>query len=305
MIPFTRTLDWLVLNSLASAFNAKLKDFTFYTSLPSLPKHEATLAKFLDQVPTGLEFFYEHDDSIAFFSHVYGQILQAQINEPLAIKIGRDNYNNTDYWIEPYDIPTYSPIISSVIDKLEMSNGTKVTTSSSTQKVRVPAYPQFPILETSGPLMAFYQQVANSEVTVSTTFSESTSLPITFGHWYYAGAFLYAYQTPDNWDNTIISWDDVFGKDGILQYINYSIAVVSDMTMKIEVQGDFDQDIIALLESIPQPVVFPFYHQINSSNLTYTIDEGKLIITLQVPQSQSNNYIFGMQYRSVKYLLGA
>ncbi|TDQ25685.1 hypothetical protein [Tenacibaculum caenipelagi] len=294
--------DYLVLNGLAKLFNALLDNFTFYATLPNLPNSETDFAKLLDTIPTGSEFF-DSTIPLNYFSEVYGLILEAQKEKPLSIEIGLNNYKNATNWIIPYSIPKYTPELTTVIEAVENSQKSKLIVESDNQPISIPVYPQFPQLVVNNSLENFNRQVIDAVITTTIAFSQSTSQRISFGNWFSSTAFLYAYQTPENWDNSIISWDDVFNTNtGILKYINSYITVVSDMIIEIHISGHYNEDIITMLKSIPNQVIFPFYQKINASSINYILEKDQSItIQLVVPKNQ--NYVFGMQYQEVKNLL--
>ncbi|WP_425658515.1 hypothetical protein [Tenacibaculum ascidiaceicola] len=296
------SLNYLVLNELAGLFNAQLCDFTFYATLPDLPKTETDFVKLLDSVPIGNEFF-DSTVPLNYFSEVYGEILKAQINQPLSIEIGLNNYTNTENWIVPYTVPKYTPTLNTVKEAIENSSKSHLIVKSNQHPIRIPVYPEFPVLVVSNPLMEFNKQVEKAIITTTITFNQASSQRILFGNWFSSAAFLYAYQTPSNWDDSVISWETVFNEEtGILKYINSYITAVSDMTIEIHISGNYNRETITMLESVPEQVIFPFYQKINNSSISYRLEEDKSItIRLVVPKNQ--NYVFGMQYISVKHLL--
>ncbi|MGQ3678271.1 hypothetical protein [Tenacibaculum discolor] len=296
------SLNYLVLNELAELFNAQLCDFTFYATLPDLPKTKTDFVKLLDSVPIGNEFF-DSTVPLNYFSEVYGEILKAQINQPLSIEIGLNNYNNTENWIVPYTVPKYTPTLNTVKEAIENSSKSHLIVKSNQHPIRIPVYPEFPVLVVSNPLMEFNKQVEKAIITTTITFNQASSQRILFGNWFSSAAFLYAYQTPSNWDDSVISWETVFNEEtGILKYINSYITAVSDMTIEIHISGNYNRETIIMLESVPEQVIFPFYQKINNSSISYRLEEDKSItIRLVVPKNQ--NYVFGMQYISVKHLL--
>ncbi|WP_428740229.1 hypothetical protein [Tenacibaculum sp.] len=294
--------DYLVFNGLAELFNVQLSNFTFYASLPNLPTDETVLAKLLDVIPIGGEFL---DDSISvnYFSKIYGLILEAQKEKPLSIEIGLNNYNNVANWIIPYTVPKYSPNLDTIKEAIDNSQKSKLVAQSNRQPISIPVYPQFPELVVNNSMLEFNNQVAQSTVTTTITFSQSTNQRISFGNWFSSAAFLYAYQTPSNWDDSIISWEDVFNDNtGILKYINTHIIAVSDMKIEIQISGNYNEENITILQSIPEQVIFPFYQKINASSINYSLESDKsLKIELIVPKNQ--DYIFGMQYERIKNFL--
>lgn len=297
------TLDQLVLTNIAAIFNAQLNNFTFYTAMPSLPETEEDWAQFLDVVPQA-EVFHSNSNLSHYFSQVYGQILKAQISQPIAIQIGNKQFNNVDNWVVPFSIPKYVPTLVSAQAAMQQATQTKITLASAQQNIVVPPYPEFPEIVVSTPLIDFCHAVAQNNFTITVAFDQSVCLPIQVGAWYASAAFLYAYQTPNNWDASIISWDEVFNPDtGILRYINTGTAIVSDMTLTLQVSGTYNQATIEALENIPQQVLFPFYRQINTSTPIYILEPNNNIsIKLQVPKS-NGYYLFGMQYQNVRNLL--
>lgn len=294
--------DYLVLNGLAKVFNALLANFTFFATLPDLPKNDTDLVKLLDTIPTGSKFF-DSTVPLNYFSEVYGEILKAQINQPLSIEIGLNNYTNTENWIVPYTVPKYTPTLNTVKEAIENSSKSHLIVKSNQHPIRIPVYPEFPVLVVSNPLTEFNKQVEKAIITTTITFNQASSQRILFGNWFSSAAFLYAYQTPSNWDDSVISWETVFNEEtGILKYINSYITAVSDMTIEIHISGNYNRETITMLESVPEQVIFPFYQKINNSSISYRLEEDKSItIRLVVPKNQ--NYVFGMQYISVKHLL--
>lgn len=296
------TFDQLVLANIAAIFNAQLSNFTFYTAMPNLPETEEDWAQLLDLVPQA-EIFHSAPGSTYYFSQVYGQILKAQIKQPIAIQIGNNNYNNAHNWLVPFTIPKYVPTLASAEAAIQQASQTKITLSCHQQNTVVPPYPEFPEIVASSPLIGFYHAVAQNNFTITVVFDQSASLPIQVGAWYNSAAFLYAYQTPNNWNTSIVSWDEVFNPDtGILRDINIAVAIVSDLTLTMQIAGTYDQATIDALEQIPQQVLFPFYQQIQTSSPVYTLEsDNSLSIKLEVPKS-NEYYLFGIQYQNVRNL---
>lgn len=296
------TLEQVVLSKIAGLFDASLDEFTFYTTLPGLPDSADDFAHFLDSIPKG-EMFFKSGETINYFSQVYGKILKAQKKQPLAIEIGLKNFKDKNNWLSPYTIPKNTPTLESAKSHIGDAGKAETTVKSSQQPVIVPTVPEFPNIVYSASLLDFFQKVAQSEFTTTVTFDKACSIPVGLGGWFSTGAFLYAYQTPDNWDTSVISWDEVFGSaSGILKYINTSVVLVSDMTIELLVSGSFDTSTVKMLQAIPDQIIFPFYQQISGSELSFALEEDKSIkITLKVPQK--SDYIFGIQYQSIKHYI--
>lgn len=296
------TFDQLVLANIAAIFNAQLSNFTFYTTMPGLPETEQDWAQLLDLVPQA-ELFYSASGSTYHFSQVYGQILKSQIKHPIAIQVGNNNYNDAHNWLVPFTIPKYVPTLASAQAAIQQASQTRITLSSPQQSMVVPPYPEFPEIVASSVLIDFYRTVAQNNFTITVAFDQSVSLPIQVGAWYNSAAFLYAYQTPSNWNASIISWDEVFNPNtGILRNLNTAVAMVSDMTLTLQIAGTYNQATVDALEQIPQQVLFPFYQQIQTSSPVYTLESDRsLTIKLEVPKS-NEYYLFGIQYQNVQNL---
>ena len=147
--------------------------------------------------------------------------------------------------------------------------------------------------------MDFYQKVAQSNFTTIVTFKKTANISVSLGDWFFSAAFIYAYQTPNNWEQSIISWDDVFGPESqILKYVNSSVAIVSDMTIELLIAGNFNLKTIKILQDLPNQVIFPFYQKIEGSKINFSLQKDNSIkITLVVPKK--NNYVFGVHYQNV------
>lgn len=263
---------------------------------------EAEFAHFLDGVPLGNQFA-DIGSNGSCFSQVYGKILAAQKEQPLAIQIGNSNYQNKENWIAPLSIPKYNPTYEMVNSQMGGASKGKIEVESNQQAIKIPTTTEFPNIITSAPLVDFYEKVASSNFTTTISFDHCASLSINVGAWFFAGAFLYAYQTPDNWNSEIISWNDVFDPtSGILKYINSSVAVVSNMKIELSISGEFDAPTVEMLKGILKPIIFPFYEPIDNATLDVVLEEDKSICIVQTLPEDAN-YIFGIAYQDVKQLL--
>jgi len=214
--------------------------------------------------------------------------------ESFAIEMGAKRFNDRANWLHPFTIPKNAPTFENAKNTIDSAGEKKVVVKSNEQPIQEPVVPEYPNIIYSVPLLDFFRKVALAKFTTKVEFSKAASIPVELGNWFYSGAFLYAYQTPDNWNSDIISWKDVFGDNGILKYINTSIALISDMTIELQVSGNFDNDTVQMLKAIPDQVIFPFFQKIKGSELNFTLETDHSIkITLTVPKK--SDYIFGVK----------
>ena len=281
-----------ILSSMTSVFNIQLNNFTFYSSLPSLPNTNKELTLFLDAIPLG-EPFFELYKTINYFSEVYKKILEAQKSSCIAVDIGTKNYKNRDNWLDFDRIPKYKLTLENVLSEMDSSKEVRVSVNSKGLPIN------FPFLTRAKSLKYFYKKIESSSIVSTIIFNKSAKLKTTFGDWFYTGAFLYAYQTPDNWGTSIISWEDVFNiETGILKYLNSNIVVVSDMTIQIHIEGEFNSEIVTELN---QTLFFSDKHDENLV-IKCVLEEDKSI-SISIFLSKNKNYLLGVEYSSVKSLL--
>ncbi|TCI84741.1 hypothetical protein [Tenacibaculum sp. M341] len=280
-------LDNLVLDSLANVFNFQLKNFTFYNSLPTLNLNNNDLTEILDTIPNGNQFFNTSSQKI-LFTEIYQKILETQKKTPVAVFLGLDNFyneqnNNTSY--------TYKPSIEEVHNKIESSGNIKILISSKNVHLQNNSYEL---------LDDFIKKVATSNFKISITFNKSTSLNITYGNWFYSGAFIYTFQSPNNWTPSILSWDDIYNENtGILHYLNSKIVVVSGIKIHVLITGNFTIETVNLLNDISYPLFFSFHKNAKDLNISYFLESNKNISIL-ISSKTDDIRLLGTQFSAVK-----
>ena len=296
----------LIISEIASSLSVDLTSLRWFPIMPVLPGTDCDLFSLFDIVPS-LGFVFKANDDTPKFSALYGELLQSQkpsfIND-LAIK----NFKDPKYWIScnNTEVPMYVPNHADFVEAVE--NGSSFdfsfdsTTYPNAQIKPFPAYPSFVINQ---PFLYFNETAMDERFVFSLHFDELVHIPIQNGSWFSNAAFVTAYKNKSNWQtgSGTVTWDSLFGKNGILNYVTNGILAASGMSLVIQSFGNYDESTLNDLKSNPMTSIWPFY--MNPENTTQVFelgDDGSITIT--VTTSSSEILMLGMQAISVKNLVG-
>lgn len=300
------TYEELIISEIASALSLDLTSLRWFPIIPLLPETDCDLFSLFDLVP-GSGFFFKGNESTPKFSATYGELLQSQkpsfIND-LAIK----SFQNPKYWINcnsvetPIYVPNDLDFITAVGNGSSFDFTFDSTNYPSAQVKPFPAYPSFVINQ---PFLYFNETAMDQRFVFSLHFDELVHIPIQNGSWFSNAAFVSAYKNKNNWEtgSGTVTWDSLFGKGGILNFVTNGVLAASGMSLVIQSFGDYDENTLNDLQSNPLTSIWPFY--MNPENTTQVFeleDDGSIKIT--VTTASSEILMLAMQAISVKNLVG-
>ncbi len=295
----------LIFDGIASGLSLDFANLRLFPVVSVLPDENADLFTLLDIVPGSGLIFKTND--VPNFSAIYWELLEAQ-KPSLMNNLAITNYKKKQYWIDgpsAKGVPIYTPSSSDVKNSIARGSSVDITIDSSNYPpLDVSLFPSYPSIVLNHTFLSF-NRVANGErFILKLHFDKTVNLPIRAAGWFSSGAFNSAYHNQDAWvaggDN--VTWDALFGKNGILKYINTGLLVAMGITIELQVFGNYDENVVKALQNNPDLTVWPFY--LNSEYLTQTVercDEESVKITISTDQNEI--FMLGMQVASVSGLM--
>lgn len=301
----------LIFGAIASSIHLDMDSLRLLPTIPLIPESDYGLFNLLDIVPSSGPMF-DINQSIPRFSSTYGELLASQPSS-LGTTIAKTNFNNQDNWLpaEPSSglpkTPIYTPSLADISDAIAKgaSFDFKLDSSAYPSPTGI-FYPSFPSFIVNSFFLMF-NQIAESERFIFTLhFDKMVSLPVNPGSWFTSAAFTQAYQSNGvGWltGPGTVTWDSLFGANGILQFICNGLLAVSGIVLELQIFGKYDNAMLYALKTAHATSIWPFYLNVANLTQTYTLNSDESItITSQVPSSET--LLFAMEAASVNFLMG-
>jgi hypothetical protein len=296
----------LIIKAIASSLSLDLTSWRWFPVVPLLPRNDCDLFRLFDIVPNkGL--VSNVDDQSILFSATYGKLLDAQ-KESFLIKTARANYSDKKYRLNCNNTETaiFRPDSAAISHALLNGASFDFTFDSSNypspEKELFPSYPNFVINQ---PFLDFNGKARKERFVFKLHFDKIVQIPTQFGGWFSQAAFIKAYTDKSSWDTgaDLVTWDDLFGANGILNFINNGLLIASGMSLEIQSFGKYDIKTLLLLKGNLLTSVWPFY--LNPENAMHEFeicDDGS--IKIKVTTSKSKTLLLAKQAVAVKGLVG-
>lgn len=295
----------LIFDGIASGLSLDIANLRLFPVVSVLPDNDADLFTLLDIVPgSGLIF---KTNNVPNFSETYWNLLEAQ-KPSMMNNLAITNYKKKQYWIEgpsATEVPIYTPSCSDVKNSIATGSSVDITIDSDNYPLPdVLFFPSYPSIVVNQTFLNFNRVANGQRFILRLHFDNTANIPLKPAGWFTSGAFNYAYHNKSAWvtGGDKVTWDALFGKNGILKYINSGLLVAMGITIELQVFGNYDENVVKALQNNPDLTVWPFY--LNSEYLTQTVercDDESVKITISTDQNEI--FMLGMQVASVSGLM--
>lgn len=300
------TYDTLILDQIADSLSLNTSTLRWFPVVPLLPQTNCGLMALLDILPNATPNTILNT-APNLFSINYGKLLLAQ-KPSFIFKTADTNYANPKYWTvcDGSNIATYTPNLIAVNEALSKSASFDFSFDSSTSSITEPtAYPAYPNLLISEAFLYFNGVAKVNRFVFKLHFDKIVNLPVTPANWYTSSALNYAYQNKANWNSGsgLVTWDDLFGTNGIMNFITTGILLASGMTLEIQSFAEYDEQTLNALNNNPLTSIWPFYLNTNNTEQSFTLGEDGSI-TIKVSTSASDTLLLATQIIAIQTLFG-
>jgi hypothetical protein len=256
-----------IYEAIASNIGMSVSSLRVMKSVLPLPSSDYDLFQFLDLVPSASSTI-EVSASTPRLSVIYGKMLNS-MPDSFIVSVAQQNYAKTTYWLpaDPLEgrpkTPIYTP--TSVDVSTAVVQGSKLQYRLDSSNHPIPTQilqPSFPSMLVNQPFLAFNQTAENNRFNFNMLFESLASPTVRAGGWFSQAAFVSGYKSGGKGWKTgpnTVTWEELFGTDGILQFICNGMLAVSGITMALQCFGSYDQDTLDLLQSSKGTTAWPFY----------------------------------------------
>ncbi|QSJ18007.1 hypothetical protein JYQ62_03915 [Nostoc sp. UHCC 0702] len=304
--------EQLIYSAIADAMRLELTSLRLFPTIFSLPHDDRELFNLFDIIPSS-EPLFEINENVPRFSSTYEALLQSQPDSYM-VKIAKQNFENPDNWL-PADLPgglpktpLYSPNSADISNSV--AGGSLFNFTLDSQKYPAPSnillYPSFPSFVVNESFRIFNQIAEGKRFVFKLSFEKIATPTIRAGGWFNQGVFTQAFKSNGNGWLTgpgTVTWDSLFGNDGILKYICNRILAVSGMMLELHSFGHYNSDMLNALRSNKATSIWPFYLNVENLIQEYVLGtDGSIKITSKVPSSEILLLVMGTA--SVDSLVG-
>lgn len=295
----------LIIKRIASSLSLDLASLRWFPVVPLVPANDCDLFSLFDIVPHK-GFIANIDDQSPLFSTTYGKLLEAQ-KQSFINGLAKKNYANESYWLNCNSTKTaiFKPDSAGILSALSNASSFDFTFDSSNYpspaKELFPSYPNFVIFQ---PFLNFNETAQNARFVFKLHFDKIVHIPVQMGGWFSQGAFVNAYKDKTAWNigPNLVTWDELFGTNGILNFVTNGLLIASGMTLEIQSFGIYDLKTLVFLKTNLLTSVWPFYLSPENSRNEFDIsEEGN--ITIKVTTPKSKNLLLAMQAAAVNVLV--
>jgi hypothetical protein len=287
----------LIIKEISSSLTLDLANLRWFPIVPLFPKSDCELFNLLDIIPKK-GFIANVDDQSTLFSKAYGQLLDAQ-KDSFAIDIARKNYAKEDFWLKCNTVktPIFKPDSAGILTAL--SNGASFDFTFDSKNYpppKIELFPSYPNLIIFQPFLDFNEMAREERFVFKLHFDKIVHVPIRFGSWFNQGVFVKAFTDKGNWMTgpNLVTWDELFGANGVLTLFTNGLLVASGMTLEIQSFAKYDLKTLLLLKSNLLTSVWPFYLNPEDARCSFDIGtDGS--ITIKVTTSKSKNLLLAME----------
>ena len=285
----TNIYENLIFETIASHISLELTSLRLFPTVPSLPKDDRELFNLFDIIPSS-GFLFDTNKDVPRFSSTYGQLLNSQ-KESFTTSIAKKNFENQKYWLTSQlpKTPLYAPSSVDISDGITRGSSFNFEFDSSnypsfTDKL----FPSFPYLILNQFFLLFNQIAVCERFVFKLHFDKMANIPVIPGGWFTKGTFTNAYNNKE-WDSGpgTITWESLFGQEGILKFICNGILTVYGMVLEIQSFGKYDNTMLNALKSNQVASIWPFYLNVENLIQDYVLGADESIkITIKTPSSE-------------------
>lgn len=294
-MPDTYSYENLSYEAIASSIGMNISNLRGLPSIIPLPSSDYDLFQLLDLVPSRSPMI-EVNASTPRLSVTYGEMLNS-MPDSFIVTMARNNYANAVYWLPDHPrsgqpkTPIYSPTSADVT--AAVAQGSKLQYKLDSSSFPTPMqilYPSYPSMVVNQPFLVFNRAAENNRFIFNMLFEEVASPVVRAAGWFSQAAFVSGYKSQgEGWKigpNTV-TWDELFGTDGILQFTSNGLLAVSGVTVTLQCFGSYDQATLDVLQSSNGTAVWPYYLNVPNQTQSYELGEdGSITITTLVPASE-------------------
>jgi len=291
----TYSYETLIYEAIASSIGLSISNLRGLPGILPLPSSDYDLFQLLDLIPSRSPMI-EVNASTPRLSVTFGKMLNS-MPDSFSVNLARKNYENAAYWL-PADpqsgqpkTPIYSPTSADVT--AAVAHGSKLQYKLDSSSYPTPTqilYPSYPSMVVSQPFLMFNRAAENNRFIFNMLFEKVASPVVMAGGWFSQAAFTSGYQSHGaGWKTgpNTVTWDELFGTDGILQFITNGLLAVSGVTVTLQCFGGYDQATLNVLQSSKGTAVWPYYLNVPNQTQSYELGEdGSITITTVVPASE-------------------
>ncbi len=291
----TYSYELLIYEAIASSIGVNIADIRGLPGILPLPSSDYDLFQLVDLVPSGSPTI-EVNASTPRFSVTYGEMLNS-MPDSLIVSIAQNNYANVAYWL-PADpqsgqpkTPIYSPTSADVT--AAVAHGSKLHYTLDSSSYPTPTqilYPSYPSMVVNQPFLVFNRAAENNRFIFNMLFEKMASPVVRAGGWFSQAAFVSAYQSQGKGWKTgpnTVTWDELFGTGGILQFTCNGLLAVSGVTLTLQCFGSYDQATLDTLRSSNGTTAWPYYLDVPNQTQSYDLgQDGSITITTVVPATE-------------------
>jgi hypothetical protein len=284
----------LIEEALAASIGMAPSSLRLLPKIDALPTSDHELFQLLDLIPTCSSNLVVKA-STPRFSSTYGQMLNS-MPDSFVVSMARSNYANPRFWL-PADAqngqpktPIYKPTSANVIEAVASGSSLEYTLDSATVPPQSSSlYPAFPDIVADQNLLLFNQAAGGNRFIFSLCFETLACPTLRAGGWFSSAAFTSGYQSQGvGWSTgpNTVTWNELFGADGILQFVNNGLLAVSGVTLTLRCFGNYDHSLVNRLNSNNCITTWPFYLNVPNQTQSYVLNvDGSLTISTKVPAS--------------------
>lgn len=284
--------ELLIAEAIAASIGIPVTHLRGLPTISALPSNDYVLFQLLDCIPSRSPRI-EDDARVPRLSTTFGTMLNS-MPDSLIVSLAQKNYANATYWL-PADpqsgqpkTPIYVPSSSAIVAALANGSTLQYTLDSSNYPPALPTpYPAYPDMVVNSSFLAFNQTAEHNRFIFTMRFATVASPPVSAGGWFSQAAFASGYQSHGKGWKTgpgTVTWDELFGTDGILQFVCNGLLAVSGITLTLQCFGSYDQDTLDALQQSNGTVVWPYYLNVPDLTQNYALGtDGSITITTSVP----------------------
>jgi hypothetical protein len=288
--------EYLIYEAIASSIGINISNLRVLPRVIGLLSSDYSLFQLLDLIPSNSPTI-EMNASAPRLSVTYGKMLNS-MPDSFTVSIARQNYANDVYWLPALPgrggqpkTPIYSPTSADVAAAVAQGNTLQYTLDSSNYPTPPQLlYPSFPSVVVNQRFLQFNQAAENNRFIFNMVFEKVASPVVRPAGWFSQAAFVSGYQSQGaGWTTgpNTVTWDELFGADGILQFLFNGLLAVSGLTVTLQCFGSYDQATLNFLESSKGTAVWPYYLNVPNQTQSYELGEdGSITITTSVPASE-------------------
>lgn len=280
----------LIFKCIASQLNLDSESLRWFSTIQFMPNKDSELFTLFDIIP-GICTIFEGNEHTHHLCSTYEKLLLSQKQE-LITDIAKKNFENKKYYLEDDDnTPKYKPSFTEIANRLPTSSSLECRFHSSEYPFTPSVLsPSFLNSVADQPSLMFNQIAVGEEFEFILCFQKIAHIPVRAEGWFTQGFFTKAFKNPQDWmtGSNTITWDSLFGKDGILKFISNGVLVASGMELTIHSFGEYDGAMFNALNSIKETTsIWPFYLNGDSVTQDYELCPDKSIkIKITTPPSQ-------------------